>query len=198
MPELTPSVPADNASVIEANRHAMPARSGRRSGSTPPSSSIQPPAKIASGASTRAPPSSQPSATLKPWPARPPSQPPYRTKPRKTPAATSARPSTSRPAGERLKRSRPATAARTRVVQPISSCPGPRRRARARGLRRRRVEPRVDRRAGALFPVRATWRNFDAEPAEPPTAPYHRFSADRYTNSDERLLPRPARPDRRG
>ena len=56
-PELTPSVPAASASVTEANRQIAPARRGRRAGSTGRSSSAPPPARSATGASTRALPS---------------------------------------------------------------------------------------------------------------------------------------------
>ena len=74
--ELTPRVPAASPSVIAANRHAAPPRSGRSAGSTPRASSEPPPATSAIGASARARPTSHPSATSRPCPARPPSQPP--------------------------------------------------------------------------------------------------------------------------
>ena len=55
-------MPAASASVTPANRQAAPVRSGRSAGSTGRSSSTPPPSTSVTGASTRARPSTQPSA----------------------------------------------------------------------------------------------------------------------------------------
>ena len=166
-PELIPNVPAASASVSEANRQIAPPRSGRRSGSTPPTTSAPPPAHNASGASTRARPSSQPKATARACPAPPPFQPPYSTNAMNTPSAIKPKPSTSRSTGEGLRRA-------TRGNRPVSEIARPtiprrrrRGRRRARIVRRRPARPIEDRLADGRLPVGAIPRNFDAERAEP-------------------------------
>ncbi len=158
-PELTPSVPAARASVTEANTQIMPVRRGRRVGSTGRSSSNPPATTSVTGASTRARPSTHPSATARPCPARPPSQPPYSTNPMNRPTAASARPSTSRPRWSSAGRC--PSPRKLGNLTPLRARTPPRRRDPARvGARRLaagvRVLPRLR--------VAAIQRNFDADP----------------------------------
>ncbi len=95
-PELTPSVPAASASTTAAKRQRLPVRNGRIAGSTGRISIAAPAPRSASGASTFARPTLQPSATASACPRRPPSSLPYSTTPMNMPTAISASASTSR------------------------------------------------------------------------------------------------------